>query len=329
MKNLDEDKKKPGGFQFDYLLAFIAFIFWLRGALMLTLTRSFGPLINVIAAMTADMATFFFIWALELIAYTALGVLLFPKIPEYAGLFNTFVKLFESALGGWDLSVYYTDYRNLPTTIIYYDGSENEKIKLGTPTSAFTPSKPLPYYEYQYSGVIYHVVFLIINGLILLNLVVAIMSDTYARLMEVKNGIYFQGVIQAMPVYKSDKKYGAIISLIPPFNIFIVPLLPYYIASTTPETLKFFNRIILKIFYFPVILFISVVFTVINVALTPFAYLYALVHKIIILVRVPSCGAFAEVFFYLVFGPILHVPNIIIDIFAFVSFSYDDNLTRV
>jgi hypothetical protein len=132
-----------------------------------------------------------------------------------------------------------------------------------------------------------------------------------------------------MPVYKSDKKYGAIISLIPPFNIFVVPLLPFYIASTNPDTLKVFNRIILKIFYFPVILVTSVVFTVINVALTPFAYFYALVHKILILIRVPSCGAFAEVLFYFVFGPILHVPNIIIDIFDFVSFSYDDNHTRV
>ena len=99
--------------------------------------------------MTQDMATFFFIWALELIAYTALGVLLFPKIPEYSGLFNTLVKLFESALGGWDLSVYYTDYSGTVTsTIIYYDGSGNEKIKLGTPTSIFTPPKPTPYFEY-------------------------------------------------------------------------------------------------------------------------------------------------------------------------------------
>jgi hypothetical protein len=91
--------------------------------------------------MTQDMATFFFIWALELIAYTALGVLLFPKIPEYSGLFNTLVKLFESALGGWDLSVYYTDYSGTVT-------SGNEKIKLGTPISIFTPPEPTPYFEY-------------------------------------------------------------------------------------------------------------------------------------------------------------------------------------
>lgn len=75
---------------------------------------------------------------------------------------------------------------------------------------------------------------MIINGLILINLVVAIMSDTYARLMEVKNGIYFQGVIQAMAVYKSDKKYGAIISLPVPFNIFVVPFLPCFLATTRP-----------------------------------------------------------------------------------------------
>jgi len=64
MKNVEEDKKKPGGFQFDYLLAFTAFLFWLRAMLMLVLTRAFGPLLNVIVAMTKDMATFFALWSI-------------------------------------------------------------------------------------------------------------------------------------------------------------------------------------------------------------------------------------------------------------------------
>lgn len=82
-------------------------------------------------------------------AFCSLGVLLFPKIPEYSTIFGTFVKLFETALGGWDLSVYFTDYTGRSSsTIIYYDGSGNEKIKLGTPASYFDPPKLAPEYEY-------------------------------------------------------------------------------------------------------------------------------------------------------------------------------------
>lgn len=240
------------------------------------------------------------------------------------------MKLFETALGGWDLSVYFIDYSGHSTsTIIYYDGSGNEKIKLGTMPSKFAHPKPTPYYEYQFSGVIYHVVFLIINGLILVNLVVAIMSDTYARLMDVKNGIYFSGVIQAMTVYKSDKKYGAIISLIPPFNIFVVPFLPCFIATTKPQRLTAYNSVVMKIFYFPVVVVTLVFFTVTNIALIPIAWLYSLLHKIVILVRVRSCAAFGELILYLTLGLLFHVISIFLDMYRFFVFSYDETQTRV
>lgn len=155
------------------------------------------------------------------------------------------------------------------------------------------------------------------------------MSDTYARLMEVKNGIYFQGVIQAMPVYKSDRKYGALISLIPPFNILVVPLLPYYIAATKPHHLEGFNRIVLRIFYSPVSLVTCILFTVVNIALIPFAYLYALTHKVLILVRTRTGAAFLELLVYLVFGLLFHLPTILIDFMRFIQLSFDENLTRV
>ena len=71
-----------------------------------------------------------------------------------------------------------------------------------------------------------------------------------------------------------------------------------------------FNRVVLRIFYFPVAVVAVVVFTVVNVALTPFAYIYALIHKVLILFRVPSGSAFLEVLIYLVFGLLFHALNI-------------------
>lgn len=132
-----------------------------------------------------------------------------------------------------------------------------------------------------------------------------------------------------MPVYKSDKKFGAIISLIPPFNILVVPLLPWFIATTKPHRLMAFNRVVLRIFYFPIAIVSMLIFTVVNVALTPFAYIYALIHKVIILIRVPSGSAFLEVLVYLVFGLLFHALNILVDGLMFFRYGYDESLTRV
>ena len=62
---------------------------------------------------------------------------------------------FASALGDWDFSMY---------------------EELG-------PSK-------KYFGIVFHILVICINMLLLLNLVIAIMADTYSRFAEVNIGLY-------------------------------------------------------------------------------------------------------------------------------------------
>ena len=51
-----------GVFYFDFLLAFIVMFFWLRFLVMLMLTETFGPLLEIVIKMVVDMVIFFGIY---------------------------------------------------------------------------------------------------------------------------------------------------------------------------------------------------------------------------------------------------------------------------
>lgn len=91
-----------------------------------------------------------------------------------------------------------------------------------------------------------------------------------------------------MPVYKTDKRYGALISAIPPFNLIVTILIPFFLGTTDEKQLEKLNSCVSKVFYAPVAIIACIAFTAINIALWPFATIYSLIHKILIFVNKPS-----------------------------------------
>ena len=89
---------------------------------------------------------------------------------------------FESALGDWDLT--------------NFEGKNEEGDDLKT---------------IYYIGIIYMCIFLIINMVFMLNLVIAILTNTFAYLDEMKNGLYYNVLINQFPLFEFDNKYGAIV----------------------------------------------------------------------------------------------------------------------
>ncbi len=83
-----------GKFHFDFLLAAIAFFFWIRFLCMLQLTSTFGPIIRICIKMLSDMAKFFVIFFLQIIAFASVGILIFGELPEYDDLYTSIVMIF-------------------------------------------------------------------------------------------------------------------------------------------------------------------------------------------------------------------------------------------
>ena len=77
---------------------------------------------------------------------------MFGGLPKFHGLFETFTIFFESALGEFDTSVYHE---------VNEVGERN--------------------YTVETAGVLYHMVFLLINLVLMLNLVIAILGFTFNK----------------------------------------------------------------------------------------------------------------------------------------------------
>ena len=77
-------------------------------------------------------------------------------------------------------------------------------------------------------GIYLVIVYSFINVVILLNVVIAMMADTYALLSSVRQGVFNYSILSIFPSYKLDKCYGGIISYCYPYSMFGFFLLPFY-----------------------------------------------------------------------------------------------------
>ena len=118
------------------------------------------------------------------------------------------------------------------------------------------------------------------NLILLLNLVIAILTETYIRFSKVQLGLYYDGVVDAISNLKYDKRYGAMITAIPPFNMLMFLATPIFIFTKNPRRLKQINRTLTMITYLPLAFVLIIVFAAINVVLMPFAFVFAIAHKI-------------------------------------------------
>ena len=80
-------------FYFDILLAATVMFFWFRLLIMLRLTETFGPLIEIILKMIKDMIIFFGLYLIDLLMFSSIGILLFPEIPDYNNIFTAIIHI--------------------------------------------------------------------------------------------------------------------------------------------------------------------------------------------------------------------------------------------
>eukprot|EP00347_Sterkiella_histriomuscorum_P019940 403339718 len=224
-------------FKFDILLAVHTSFLWMKVMLLLKLTRSFGPLLKIIEHMVHDFIYFCIIWGINLIFFTFLGMLLFSEIELFKSFQNTLIMLIQSSLGQWDLTMY-------------------DDLSFG-----------------EIFGKIYHLVFLIVNLVMLLNLMIAILSTTFTNMHQLKLALYYDEIIEAIPQYKYDKVYGSLICSIPPFNILMLPTSIIYFFIKDKDKLARINSFLVKIAFAPKILLITPIFIAGNALFLPFAYL--------------------------------------------------------
>ena len=195
--------------------------------------------------MIIIIAKFLILYIIGLITLAAVAMLTLSSNEDFADLFEAIRTYFETSLGSFNLR----QYDDLPGWKRFY--------AMGL-----------------------HVAVLMLNMLIMVNLLIAILSDEYASLVEVRRGLYWSSVIDEMSKYRYDKYYGTLSMLPFPYSWLSMLSLPCMLLFRDPKKLARLNQLIFAIVFIPISLVVLSIFIAINLILLPFAYLWTLVHKI-------------------------------------------------
>jgi len=61
-----------------------------------------------------------------------------------------------------------------------------------------------------------------------MNLVIAILMDIYSNFSSNQRGLYYDTILQLIPILKYDKNYGALVCAYSPFGVIPLILSPLY-----------------------------------------------------------------------------------------------------
>ena len=139
-------------------------------------TELFGPQFKVIINMGGDLAKFYTLWGVILLTFNSVGCLIFSDLSDFKDFWAAFFLLFDYALGSWD------------TSIFCEEGIDSQRCWIGK---------------------IFTFIFLSVNMVLLLNLIIAILSSTYAYYEDKKIGLYYEVLVGKFTSMDYDEAFGA------------------------------------------------------------------------------------------------------------------------
>jgi hypothetical protein len=167
---------------------------WARVFFILRIHKVFGPLIEIIITMIRELFIFGFISIAIILIFSVVGRIIFYEITEFQSFGASLLYLFESLLGNFDYDVFENDLARID--VIY--------------------------------GYIFLTLFLIFSAIVLLNFLIAILSDVYVVWKEFSSSMYLRQIIRVKQYMEgSDDYYSCLVAAVVPINIFIVPFVPF------------------------------------------------------------------------------------------------------
>ena len=73
--------------------------------------------------------------------------------------------------------------------------------------------------------------FLIVTNILALNLLIAILTNTFQELSVRTNILFLSEILKLRTILEYDEDYGALVSTFPPWNVFVLPSIPFYLTK--------------------------------------------------------------------------------------------------
>lgn len=122
-------------------------------------------------------------------------------------------------------------------------------------------------------GYYFHIIFLLINIILMLNLVIAILSQSFQNLASYTNGLYCDTLVKSFAAAEWHDRYGCLACANTPLQVTYLLMVPAIMTAFTDEDVKWRNETLATMLYFPIALIITTLFSVFTVVYAPFAFL--------------------------------------------------------
>jgi len=231
------------GFKFQYLFSLNIMCLFVRIGWVIQFNPSIGPLLKILAKMANDFINFVTIYLILVIMFSVVGNLNFLfDCPEYSTLFDSFIFVVDCSMGNFDFGV--------------FEEIENERLRN--------------------IGKAYLLALVVFFALLILNLIIAILSNTYNHNEPMSNGLFLSQILQARDDLKYDEVYGSFLVSLTPLNFITFPFVPYAIFRGSSERL---NNFVMQMQYIILQLLMFFLFLLISILLLPLAFLKISVRK--------------------------------------------------
>lgn len=208
---------------------------WTRMIIVFRVNSFIGPMIKIIENMLFEIIKFIIIYGLILIVFASSGYLFFIRVEGYSTITDAFISLLSASLGSFDFTPFESKDMVLSTSFGYY----------------------------------FLILYLVISNIVLLNFIIAILANTYNKLIGVSKALYFNEIIKIRNVLECDKYYSSLVSLPIPLNAALIPAYPFIIFCKS----KRLNNLMLHISYLPVMVLGTLCFCLLSIVLWPISYL--------------------------------------------------------
>ena len=248
----------------------------------------------MILFMSWEFTKFMLFFSLILTIYAVVGTLLFDEVnSHYSDFFSSLITLVSSALGGFDFTI--------------LDSSDKGTV---------VPD-------------LYLISFLVITYILALNLLIAILSNTYNDLSVRANILFLSEVLKLRSTLEYDKDYGAMVSTFPPWNVLILPSIPFYITKKHTYSM---NQTLFYVDYVPVLFISSALYMGVTFALLPLAWLRGILLHFGYLfnakLKHPTSRKALQLIIFCFLGPFILSINNMVDFYYYLRHLHSNKLLK-
>lgn len=232
-------------YRFQYLFSIQVTGLIMQILAVIQFNKTIGPLIKIVQKMAGDFINFLIIYIILLMMFSIVGNLNFLfYCPDYGSLFASFVTMMDASMGNYDFEI--------------FDAIDDNPMLKNL-------------------GKVYLIVGVLLFTVLILNLIIAILSNTYNIFDPMSKGLYLSKILSSRDEFAYDDNYGSFLTGLSPLNVVFLPLVP--IGLVIPPSPKF-NRFVMLTQYLVLMMIMFTIFVLFSACILPLAYLSSMVYKI-------------------------------------------------